>query len=173
MCIGWNKPKQCTGGERLAERKRSGLSEQPALCPSAVPTGDWDAGRRNVPYPCAWTCPLIPRSFKKMDIRPAPSGAPEVFLRQPTGSVHNFTQPPRWDSGLRRDNIRLANRLRSGNGRAAQRSIRRRLFHHRRASAGGARVCGDRPRLLALLWSAKESALKALHEGLRLSTPAV
>jgi len=28
----------------------------------------------------------------------------------------------------------------------------------------------DRPRLLALLWSAKESALKALHEGLRLDT---
>jgi hypothetical protein len=27
---------------------------------------------------------------------------------------------------------------------------------------------GDRPRLLASLWSAEESALKALHEGLRL-----
>jgi 4'-phosphopantetheinyl transferase len=31
----------------------------------------------------------------------------------------------------------------------------------------------DRPRLLALLWSAKESALKALHEGLRLDTRSV
>ena len=31
----------------------------------------------------------------------------------------------------------------------------------------------DRPRLLALLWSAKESALKALHEGLRLDTRCV
>ena len=28
----------------------------------------------------------------------------------------------------------------------------------------------DRPRVLALLWSAKESALKALHEGLRLDS---
>ena len=31
----------------------------------------------------------------------------------------------------------------------------------------------DRSRLLALLWSAKESALKALHEGLRLDTRSV
>jgi 4'-phosphopantetheinyl transferase len=31
----------------------------------------------------------------------------------------------------------------------------------------------DRPRLLALLWSGKESALKALHEGLRLDTRSV
>ena len=31
----------------------------------------------------------------------------------------------------------------------------------------------DRPRLLALLWSGKESALKALHEGLRLDTRCV
>ena len=31
----------------------------------------------------------------------------------------------------------------------------------------------DRPRLIAMLWSAKESALKALHEGLRLDTRSV
>ena len=31
----------------------------------------------------------------------------------------------------------------------------------------------DRPRVLAMLWSAKESALKALHEGLRLDTRSV
>ena len=31
----------------------------------------------------------------------------------------------------------------------------------------------DRPRLLALLWSGKESALKALHAGLRLDTRTV
>jgi 4'-phosphopantetheinyl transferase superfamily len=31
----------------------------------------------------------------------------------------------------------------------------------------------DRPRLLALLWSGKESALKALHEGLRLDARSV
>ncbi|HXZ13486.1 MAG TPA: 4'-phosphopantetheinyl transferase superfamily protein [Candidatus Sulfotelmatobacter sp.] len=31
----------------------------------------------------------------------------------------------------------------------------------------------DRPRLVALLWSAKESALKALHAGLRLDTRSV
>jgi 4'-phosphopantetheinyl transferase len=31
----------------------------------------------------------------------------------------------------------------------------------------------DRPRLVAMIWSAKESALKALHEGLRLDTRSV
>jgi 4'-phosphopantetheinyl transferase len=37
-----------------------------------------------------------------------------------------------------------------------------------------AQVClEDRPRLLALFWSAKESALKALHEGLRQDTRSV
>ena len=37
-----------------------------------------------------------------------------------------------------------------------------------------AQACvADRPRLLAMLWSAKESTLKALHEGLRLDTRSV
>ena len=81
----------CLNGMRFAKRR-----------------ADWRLGR--------WTAkralsvyldvPAHPQVFKKIEIRPAPSGAPEVFLRQPTGGGHDFTQPPRRHSGLCRGDVR-------------------------------------------------------------------
>ena len=113
------------------------------------------------------------QAFRQIEIRAAPSGAPEVFL----------------DGELSAIPIALSHRA----GRAAC-AI---------ASTGAAMGCdlelieersyafvadyftteeqlqvarasaADRSRLVALIWSAKESALKALREGLRLDTRCV
>ena len=114
-----------------------------------------------------------PQIFRKMDIRPAPSGAPEAFFADQPAAVSI--------SLSHRDGIAACAVTRSG----VQIGCDLEMVEPRsdafvadyftveeqalvaRASAH------DRPRVLALLWSAKESALKALHEGLRLDTRSV
>jgi 4'-phosphopantetheinyl transferase len=148
----------CLNGMRFAKRR-----------------ADWRLGR--------WTAkralsvcldmPAHPQIFKKMDIRPAASGAPEVFFaNQPAVVTISLSH---------RDGTAACAVAMSGVDMGCDLEIvepRSEAFIadyftvEEQALVMRASVA-DRPRLLALLWSAKESALKALHEGLRLDTRSV
>ncbi len=117
--------------------------------------------------------PQFPTTFARIEIRHAPSGAPEVFFDSKPVAV----------------TISLSHR----NGRAmcavAPRSVAlgcdlEAIEPHSNAFLTDYFTSGeqwlvarhfpsDRPWILALLWSAKESALKALGEGLKLDTRSV
>jgi 4'-phosphopantetheinyl transferase len=136
---------------------------------------DWRLGR--------WTAkralsvcldmPAHPEVFKKMDIRPAASGAPEVFFaNRPAGVTISLSH---------RDGIAACAVAMSGLEMGcdletieprSEAFVTDYFTIEEQVAAAGASAA-DRPRLLALLWSAKESALKALHEGLRLDTRSV
>ncbi len=136
---------------------------------------DWRLGR--------WTAkravsacldvPAHPQVFKKIDISPAPSGAPEVFFAN---------QPAEFAISLsHRDGIAACAVTTSGSQIGCDLEVVEPrseafvadYFTIEEQALVASASADDRPRLLALLWSAKESALKALHEGLRLSTRCV
>jgi 4'-phosphopantetheinyl transferase len=155
------------------------LSENEAVCLNgmrfAKRRADWRLGR--------WTAkralsvcldmPAHPQVFKKMEIRPASSGAPEVFFaNQPAAVTISLSH---------RDGIAACAVAMSGVEMGCDLEMvepRSDAFVadyftvEEQAMVARAFVT-DRPRLLALLWSAKESTLKALHEGLRLDTRSV
>jgi 4'-phosphopantetheinyl transferase len=136
---------------------------------------DWRLGRWTAKRALS-VCLDVPahlQVFKKIDIRPAPSGAPEVFFaNQPAAVTISLSH---------RDGVAACAVAKSGveigcdlemveprtDAFVADYFTIEEQALVARASAE------DRPRLLALLWSAKESALKALHEGLRLDTRSV
>jgi len=127
--------------------------------------GRWTAKRALSVY---LGVPANPHVFKKMEIRSAPSGAPEAFFEN--------LPAPATISLSHRDGIATCTVAIPGVEMGCDLEIvepRSDAFVAdyftveeqalvRRASSG------DRDRLLAVLWSGKESALKALHEGLRL-----
>jgi 4'-phosphopantetheinyl transferase len=154
-----------------------GLSEVASLNALRIPKrrADWLLGR--------WTakravsiCLNIPGGSKALagiEIRPAASGAPEVFLDSQPAAVNislshsNGTAlcavaPPGTELGCDleiiepRSDAFIADYFTSDEQALIART-----------------PATDRLRLLALLWSAKESALKALREGLRLDTRSV
>lgn len=154
------------------------LSSYEATCLSGMSIAkrraDWRLGR--------WTAksavsiyqdlPPQPHVFKKMEIRPATSGAPVVFL---------FNQP----AALRISLSHCAGTAACAVTTSGQIGCDLEIVEQRTAAFVGdyftseeqtliARASDhDRPRLVTLFWSAKESALKALHEGLRLDTRCV
>ena len=108
-----------------------------------------------------------------MDIRPAPSGAPEVFFaNQPAPVTISLSH---------RDGIAACAVVMSGAEMGCDLEIVEPrsdafvadYFTAEEQALVARASAADRPWLLALLWSAKESALKALHEGLRLDTRCV
>ncbi|HEX4783965.1 MAG TPA: 4'-phosphopantetheinyl transferase superfamily protein [Candidatus Sulfotelmatobacter sp.] len=136
---------------------------------------DWRLGR--------WTAKRAVASFlalpgdrpalANIEIRPAPSGAPEVFLHDQPASVaislsHSSgvalcaVAAPGLSFGCdlekieSRDDAFIAD-----------------YFTPEEKSLIARSAIADRPLLLTLLWSAKESALKAMHAGLRLPTTSV
>jgi 4'-phosphopantetheinyl transferase len=136
---------------------------------------DWRLGRWTAK--CALSVcldmPAHPQVFSKMDIRPATSGAPEVFF---------VNQPAVFTISLsHRDGIAACAVAKSGVEMGCDlEMIEPRsdafvadYFTLEEQALVARAAPADRPRLLALLWSAKESALKALHEGLRLDTRSV
>jgi 4'-phosphopantetheinyl transferase len=148
----------CLKGMRIAKRRT-----------------DWRLGRWTAK--CALSVclelPAHPQIFKKIEIRPAASGAPEVFF---------VDQPAKVTISLsHRDGIAACAVAPSGvdigcdlevveprtDAFVADYFTPEEQVMVTRASAAG------RARLVALLWSAKESALKALHAGLRLDTRCV
>jgi len=136
---------------------------------------DWRLGR--------WTakravsiCLNTPGNFKGLagiEIRPAATGAPDVFLDNQAAAVtislshSNGTAlcavaPPGTDLGCDLEAIEPR----------SDAFVADYFTSDEQTLIAGA-LAADRFRLLALLWSAKESALKALHEGLRLDTRSV
>lgn len=136
---------------------------------------DWRLGRwtaKRALFACL-DLPAHPQIFKKMDVRPAASGAPEVYFSdQPVDFTISITH---------RDGVAACAVVKSGVPIGCDLEMvepRSDAFvadyFTTEEQALVARACAaDRARLLALLWSAKESALKALHEGLRLDTRSV
>jgi 4'-phosphopantetheinyl transferase len=148
----------CLGGMRFAKRR-----------------ADWRLGR--------WTAkralsvcldvPAHPQVFKKMDIRPAPSGAPEVFfVNQPAAVTISLSHRDGIAAcAVAMSNVEMGCDLEMVEPRSDAFVADYFTIEEQALVARASAV--DRPRLLALLWSAKESALKALHEGLRLDTRSV
>jgi 4'-phosphopantetheinyl transferase len=106
----------------------------------------------------------------KIEVRPAPSGAPEVFwenkpaaatisLSHRNGRAICAVAPPAVELGCDLELIEQ-----HSDAFVAD------YFTAEEQALVAARTAVERPLLLALLWSAKESALKALREGLRLDT---
>ncbi|MFZ1051189.1 MAG: 4'-phosphopantetheinyl transferase superfamily protein [Candidatus Sulfotelmatobacter sp.] len=117
--------------------------------------------------------PAHPVVFKKMDIRPAASGAPEAFFdEQPAAVTISLSHR----AGIAACAVAMSGvemgcdleivEPRSDAFVADYFTVEEQALVARASAA-------DRDRLLALLWSAKESALKALHAGLRLDTRCV
>jgi 4'-phosphopantetheinyl transferase len=136
---------------------------------------DWRLGR--------WTAkralsvcmdvPAHPQVFKKMDIRPAPSGAPEVFFaNQPAAVTISLSHRDGVAAcAVAKSGVEIGCDLEMVEPRSD--AFVADYFTIEEQALVARASAEDRPRLLALLWSAKESALKALHEGLRLDTRSV
>jgi 4'-phosphopantetheinyl transferase len=132
--------------------------------------GRWTAKRAVAAY-LHW-----PDSFSalaKIEIRPAASGAPEIFLdNQPAaisislshrdGQALCAVAPGAIELGCDLELIEPRSDGFIGD-----------YFTAEEQALIAREPLGDRPLFLALLWSAKESALKALHTGLRLDTRSV
>jgi len=148
----------CLDGMRFAKRR-----------------ADWRLGR--------WTAkralsvyldvPAHLQTFKKIEIRPAPSGAPEVFFgNQPTEVTISISHR----SGIAACAVAIS-RVETG---CDPEMIEPRsdafvadYFNLEEQALVARASAADRARLLALLWSGKESALKALRAGLLLDTRSV
>jgi 4'-phosphopantetheinyl transferase len=155
------------------------LSAKEAVCLKgmrfAKRRADWRLGR--------WTAkralsicldvPAHPQVFRKMDIRPAPSGAPEVFFDNRPESV---TISLSHRAGIAacavvRSHVEMGCDLEMVEPRSD--AFVTDYFTVEEQALVTRASAADRDRLLALLWSAKESALKALRTGLRLDTRCV
>ena len=74
---------------------------------------DWRLGRWTAKCALAiyLTLPDHPQSLQEIEVRPAPSGAPEAFVSNAESGRYHFYQPPRWRSGLRRCAARCLPRM--------------------------------------------------------------
>ena len=136
---------------------------------------DWRLGRwtAKVAVAAYLNAPNCPRALASIEIRPAPSGAPEVFVaNQPADVTISLSH---------RGGVAACAVAQSGAVLGCDLELvepRSEAFisdyftSEEQALVAQAETA-DRFRLVALLWSAKESALKALHTGLRLDTRSV
>lgn len=136
---------------------------------------DWRLGRWTAKQALS-VCldlPAHPRIFKKMEIRPAQSGAPEAFfVNQPAGVTISLSHR----TGVAACALAMSDaEMGCDLERVEPRSdaFVADYFTSEEQALVARASASDRPRLLALLWSAKESALKALGTGLRLDTRCV
>jgi 4'-phosphopantetheinyl transferase len=136
---------------------------------------DWRLGRwtAKVAVAAYLNAPNCPPGLASIEIRPAPSGAPEVFVANQPADVSI--------SLSHRGGVAACAMAQSGAVLGCDLELvepRSEAFisdyftPEEQALLAQADTA-DRFRLVALLWSAKESALKALHTGLRLDTRSV
>jgi len=133
---------------------------------------DWRLGRWTAKRGLACCLGLTPdaKTFAQIEIRPTPSGAPEVFIARRKQAVNLSLSHC---SGTALCAISLTSTSVGCDLEAAE--IRHDAFLADYFT-GAEQSCvrnspaSERWRVLALLWSAKESALKALQIGLRLDT---
>jgi len=136
---------------------------------------DWRLGRWTAKCALSLTLnvPAHVQALKKIEIRPAQSGAPEVFFdNQPAVVTISLSHR----SGIAACAVAISEveigcdleivEPRSDAFVADYFTIEEQALVARASAA-------DRDRILALLWSGKESALKALRAGLRLDTRSV
>ncbi|HET7892007.1 MAG TPA: 4'-phosphopantetheinyl transferase superfamily protein [Candidatus Sulfotelmatobacter sp.] len=134
---------------------------------------DWRLGRWTAKHAVASFLALSQPAFANIEIRAASSGAPEVFLdNQPadvaislshsSGTALCTVAPSGTNFGCDLETIEPRDAAFIAD-----------YFTREEQSFIGQVAIQDRPLLLALLWSAKESALKALRAGLRLATTSV
>jgi len=146
------------GGLRIAKRR-----------------ADWRLGRWTAKRALAiWLgVPSHPEALAKIEIRPAPSGAPEVFIANKPGAVTvSLThRGGRAACAVAASGIEMGCDLEMIEPRSD--AFLSDYFTVEEQVLVTQAPAADRPRLLALLWSAKESALKALQDGLRLDTRSV
>jgi 4'-phosphopantetheinyl transferase len=148
----------CFGGLRFAKRR-----------------ADWRRGRWTAKCAVAsfLNLPTDAQGLAQIEIRPASSGAPEVFIaNEPAAVAVSISH----SSGTAVCAVAMLG-VELG---CDQEVIEARSeafvsdYFTESEQALVARVCAaERSRLVTLLWSAKESALKALREGLRLDTRSV
>jgi len=133
---------------------------------------DWRLGRWTAKCAAAeyLNLPGGPHDLREIEVRPAPSGAPELVLANPPAVVTISISHRAGIAvcAIARGDVQLGCDLE--------------LIEPRDASFVGDYFTGEeeklishepeesRPRLVTLLWSTKESTLKALREGLRLDT---
>jgi 4'-phosphopantetheinyl transferase len=132
--------------------------------------GRWTAKRALAAY---LNVPAHPQAFTGIELRPAPSGAPEVFFA-------NKAAPVTVSLSHRAGTAVCAVALSGAALGCDLEVIEPRsdvfvadYFTTEEQALVAQAFAADRPRLCALLWSGKESALKALRAGLRLDTRCV
>jgi 4'-phosphopantetheinyl transferase len=136
---------------------------------------DWRLGRwvaKRAISICFGLSELHP-DLAKIEVRGTPSGAPQVFFESAPAAV-TISLSHSNSRGLCVMALKAA-ALGCDLELIDQRSdafVEDYFAPAERAFVAG-QAAGERSRLAALLWSAKESALKALHEGLRLDTRSV
>ncbi|MGA3056397.1 MAG: 4'-phosphopantetheinyl transferase superfamily protein [Candidatus Korobacteraceae bacterium] len=155
------------------------LSANEAVCLNSMRfakrRNDWRLGRWTAKCALSLTLdvPAHLQALKKIEIRPAPSGAPEVFFdNQPAAVTISLSHR----SGIAACAVAISGveigcdleivEPHSDAFVADYFTIEEQALVARASAA-------DRDWILALLWSGKESALKALRAGLRLDTRSV
>jgi 4'-phosphopantetheinyl transferase len=136
---------------------------------------DWRLGRWTAKRALAVRLgvPAHPGVLAKIEVLASPSGAPEVFV---ANKLADLTLSLSHRSGravcvVARSGVELGCDLEMVEPRSD--SFIGDYFTHEEQELVARACVADRSRLLALLWSAKESTLKALHEGFRLDTRCV
>lgn len=132
--------------------------------------GRWTAKRAVVTY---LGLPADAPSLARIEIRAAASGAPEVlFVHRPAGvSISLSHRAGTAVCAVAAADAALGCDLELIEPRSY--AFVADYFTAEEQAALGGTSAADRPRLIALVWSAKESALKALQTGLRLDTRCV
>ena len=132
--------------------------------------GRWTAKRGLVAY---LRLPTHPQLLAKIELLPKATGAPEVFFANERVAVTLSLshRDRRAVCAMSRYGVELGCDLEMIEPRSEE-FIADYFATEEQARIAQASVT-ERSRLLALLWSGKESALKALHEGLRLDTRSV
>jgi len=136
---------------------------------------DWRLGRWTAKQTLAicLNLPDDPESLASIEIRSAASGAPQAFVdAEPSGMAISLSHRAgvalcaiaSWDARLGCDLETIEPR---------SDAFLTDYFTDEEQALVRATRAADRPRALTLLWSAKESALKALQAGLRLDTRSI
>jgi len=129
--------------------------------------GRWTAKRAVAAYR---HLPADLQSLAQIEIRPTPSGAPEVFFsgQQAPLSISLSHSSGMALCALTESGVRLGCDLEQVEPRSP--AFIADYFTDGEQEMVARAEATDRPQLVTLLWSAKESALKAIGEGLRLDT---
>ena len=136
---------------------------------------DWRLGRWTAKHALSvfLNVPAHPLVFAKMDVRPASSGAPEAFFhKRPVAATISLShRAGRAACAVAISGVDIGCDLEVAEPRSDAFVADYFTIEEQALVARSSAI--DRDRLLALLWSAKESALKALGAGLRLDTRCV